>query len=128
MSRKTAALTQAISGLGGIEKTQIAVEYAYLYRDKYQAVLWVKAATRDTLNVSFLDLARLLKLPEKAEQDQTITIQAVKRWLEHHTSGGMSRVVYIVQGAGILCRRGYEYTVYLFAVLPHKVIKYIYGQ
>ena len=44
---KTAALTQsqAIIGLGGIGKTQTAVEYAYRYGSEYQAVLWVKADT-----------------------------------------------------------------------------------
>ena len=44
-SSKAAALTQAqaISGLGGIGKTQIALEYAYRYKQEYQAIFWVRA-------------------------------------------------------------------------------------
>src|SRR6266581_252357 len=40
---------QAISGLGGIGKTQIAVAYAYQFGWEYQAVLWVQAESRETL-------------------------------------------------------------------------------
>ncbi len=40
---------QAISGLGGIGKTQLAVEYACHYRDDYQAVLWARAKSTDLL-------------------------------------------------------------------------------
>src|SRR5437764_5036170 len=55
-SNKRAALTQteAISGLGGIGKTQIAVEYAYRNRDHYQAMLWATASSRDTLLADFV--------------------------------------------------------------------------
>src|SRR5207253_1352979 len=86
-SSKAAALTQAqaISGLGGIGKTQIAVEYAYRYRDHYQAIFWINASTRDALSADFVMLAALLDLPEQLEQDQDIVVRAVKRWLTTHT-------------------------------------------
>ena len=85
-SNQTAALTQAqaISGLGGIGKTQTAIEYAYRFREHYQAVLWATASTRDTLIADVVRLAAHLNLPERFEQDQDIVVRAVKRWLGLH--------------------------------------------
>jgi tetratricopeptide (TPR) repeat protein len=71
-----------MSGLGGIGKTQIAVQYAYQHCDDYQAILWARAESHETLTSSFVEIARLLDLPQKDEQDQTIIVQAVKRWLQ----------------------------------------------
>src|SRR5204863_4085761 len=59
---------QSISGLGGIGKTQIAVEYAYRYCDEYEYVLWARAESIETLTSSYTELARLLDLPEKDAQ------------------------------------------------------------
>ena len=73
---------QAVSGLGGIGKTQIAIEYAHKHRQKYQSVLWARAESHEALTSSFVEIARLLDLPQKDEQDQTIIVQAVKRWLQ----------------------------------------------
>src|SRR5436190_23814849 len=77
---KTAALSQppAISGLGGIGKTQTAVEYAYRSRGAYQFVLWVQANTSETLRSHFVALAGLLNLPEKAAQEQQIGVHALQ--------------------------------------------------
>src|SRR5690348_456088 len=109
---QAAALTQAqaISGLGGVGKTQTAIEYAYRYRDQYQAILWATASTRDSFMTDVVRLAAYLNLPERREQDQDLVIRAVKRWLTTHTGwllilDNVDDVVMIVdilpgQGAG----------------------------
>ena len=76
----TVTQPQAMSGLGGIGKTQLAIEYAYRHRDEYRAVLWVNAASRDTVISGFLDLADRLQLPEREEQDQDCVVAAIKSW------------------------------------------------
>src|SRR5579859_76320 len=63
--------TQAISGLGGIGKTQISVEYAYQHRQDYRAVLWSFADTREALVAGYAAIADLLNLPQRKEKDQT---------------------------------------------------------
>ncbi|MEM8717361.1 MAG: toll/interleukin-1 receptor domain-containing protein [Cyanobacteria bacterium P01_G01_bin.4] len=81
---KAVALSQiqAVSGLGGIGKTQTAVEYAYRHREDYQAVFWVRAETDLELRTGFVEIARLLNLPQKDAQAPNDTIKAVKQWLE----------------------------------------------
>ncbi len=84
---KTAALTQAqaIHGLGGVGKTQLALEYAFRFAAEFQIVWWLRAEEAATLAADFAALATALNLPEKEAQDQTAIIHAVRQWLDHHT-------------------------------------------
>ena len=86
MIGKQVALTQAISGLGGIGKTQLALEYAYRHQKSYHDILWVNADTGKSWMASYIILAGLLHLPEHEEADQNKTKDAIHRWLGEHTN------------------------------------------
>ena len=70
-----------LCGMGGIGKTQAALEYAYRYADEYQAILWLHAETAESLAASYLTLADLLKLPACQEREQARIVAAVQAWL-----------------------------------------------
>ena len=85
MAGKQVALTQAISGLGGIGKTQLALEYAYRYQKSYHDIFWTVADTYESLMASYVRLASLLRLSEYEEPDQSKVKEAIQRWLSKHT-------------------------------------------
>lgn len=60
----------AISGLGGIGKTQVAVEYAYRYRNKYRIIIWINAETNVTIFSDIISLAHLFEILEEDQQEQ----------------------------------------------------------
>ncbi|GHO96468.1 tetratricopeptide repeat protein [Reticulibacter mediterranei] len=77
--------TQAIKGLGGIGKTQTAIEYAYRARlqGRYHHVLWIAAASEETILTSFVELASLLpEVVRPEETDPRKMVSAILRWLE----------------------------------------------
>jgi tetratricopeptide (TPR) repeat protein len=74
----------ALTGLGGIGKTQTAAQYAYRHREDYDSVLWVRAESQEALFADLVQLASRLELPERDARDQSVIVDAVKRWLDEH--------------------------------------------
>lgn len=84
---RAVALTHssALHGLGGVGKTQIALEYAYRHALSYHAIFWIGAETAEQIVASLLRVAETLQLPERTDQDQHHVVAGVQRWFTTHS-------------------------------------------
>lgn len=69
---------QAIQGLGGVGKTQLAVHYAH----EYAGIWWIRAQSPITLASGYAALAGELTLTAVGTGNQEDLIEAVRRYLE----------------------------------------------
>ncbi|MGW3994931.1 FxSxx-COOH system tetratricopeptide repeat protein [Amycolatopsis sp. NPDC004772] len=75
----TAVLPAALHGMGGIGKTQMAVEYIYRHLKDYDIVWWIQATQATQIRKSLTELAQHLRLPGA---DEAITaVPAVREAL-----------------------------------------------
>ncbi len=74
----------AICGLGGVGKTQLAVQYAYQYRQAYSHVLWVSAAPPLDIQSQFASLAETLGISIIQQKVEDLVAQ-VQQWLASHS-------------------------------------------
>ncbi|MEM7352317.1 MAG: tetratricopeptide repeat protein [Acidobacteriota bacterium] len=79
-ARPEALAQAAIQGLGGIGKTQAAIEYVHRFQNHYRCVLWVAAETEAALGASYLRIAQQLRLAEDGAKLEA-SVAAVKAWL-----------------------------------------------
>ena len=71
-SNEAALLPHALHGLGGVGKTQLAVEYVYRYASEYQLVYWISAENLNEVRTSLAKLGEIMRLPESDDQAQTV--------------------------------------------------------
>jgi tetratricopeptide (TPR) repeat protein len=76
-----------ISGLGGIGKTQLMLEYAYRYREAYDSVFWLRADTQEILEEDLAEAAKLLRVPEarKRQPNHQYLVNEARQWLRKHS-------------------------------------------
>ncbi|MFS2291694.1 MAG: FxSxx-COOH system tetratricopeptide repeat protein, partial [Actinomadura sp.] len=81
--RVTAVLPHALHGLGGVGKTQMAVEYAHRYQSNYELVWWIPADQPVLVRSSLASLAPSLGLPSASvsgvEEAANAVLEALRR-------------------------------------------------
>ncbi len=80
---------QAITGMQGIGKTQVAIEYAYRYSNQYDLIWWIDAAEPTYLADSFAALAPHLGLNIENEQDINVIARMVRDELGKRSATGL---------------------------------------
>jgi tetratricopeptide (TPR) repeat protein len=90
-SKVTALLPHTLHGLGGVGKTQLAVEYVYRFAGEYDVVWWVPSEQPSQIRQSMLTLAPRLGLNVSPGDDLAQTLTAIddalrlgrpyRRWL-----------------------------------------------
>ncbi|GAA3444483.1 cytochrome c [Planomonospora venezuelensis] len=58
----TAVLPEALHGLGGVGKSQIAIEYCYRHQNDYDLIWWIPSERMPVVRQAFVDLAVHLEL------------------------------------------------------------------
>jgi len=84
--KEAVALTQAIAGLGGVGKTQVALEYAYTYGYEYERIWWINAEKEETIFASFQKFALKNEIIDRDTKESEIIIEAVRNWMQQHNN------------------------------------------
>jgi len=79
-------ICQTIAGLGGIGKTQIAIEYAYRYGRNYKNCVWfIASENQTTINKYFMDFAKHFKITLSPDSEPENLQQTIKNWFNEHS-------------------------------------------
>ncbi|MFI7431828.1 tetratricopeptide repeat protein [Micromonospora sp. NPDC049836] len=82
---RTAVLTQVLSGMGGVGKTQLAAQFARRLdgNGELDLLLWVTASSRDAIIASYAEAAQAIGLAPVTEPEAEAAAGRLLGWLEH---------------------------------------------
>ena len=79
-----------LCGLGGLGKTEIALEFALQHKDDYDAIFWVRADTVAKLDDCYNDISIKLGLQDPSEkQNHVVGRETLKGWLSNPKKGAI---------------------------------------
>lgn len=78
----------AITGLGGVGKTQVALEFIYRWKAEHNdcSVIWMPATSKETLRLAYLNAARQLGIPGW-DDDKADVKRLVQEYLSRESAG-----------------------------------------
>lgn len=71
-----------LSGLGGVGKSQLALEYAYGHQKDIKIICWLKAEESDSLELGYFELGDYLNVPFNKEMKKEERIKRIRCILE----------------------------------------------
>ena len=87
-ARSNFTSSYVLYGLGGVGKTQIAIEYSYRHQGNFAIVYWLRADNYDTLLMSYLQLYNdpsfkaVSSLDLGDENNLELVVMRIKSWFE----------------------------------------------
>ncbi|GAA4923312.1 FxSxx-COOH system tetratricopeptide repeat protein [Nonomuraea thailandensis] len=73
-------ISQAVLGLGGVGKSELALQYAHRHRQDYELVWWIDADSPDLIRTGLADLARALACGIDSVAAEQATVEEAAAW------------------------------------------------
>lgn len=89
-----------IDGLGGVGKTQIALEFAYSQHGKRDVILWIHSERAVGMDQDISDAAMGLQLPGALPQEAAVNCLLLRDWLQ--TTGQSAMIIRCTKSANLI--------------------------
>jgi len=78
----------ALCGLGGVGKTEIALNFVLENQDAYRGVCWFRVDSKQSLRQQYVKLGHALNLVSKDASNEEYIVSAVKNWFAQPKNAG----------------------------------------